>query len=43
MYMKYMIFQVTKRQSSDREDSIPYSNESNDTHASRPAAVTVCK
>jgi hypothetical protein len=38
MYMKYMILQ-----SSDQKYALPYSNECDDTHASRFAAVTICK
>jgi hypothetical protein len=41
--MKYMVLEVTEGQSSDQKDTVPYSDECNDTHASRFADVTVCK
>lgn len=43
MYMKYMILQLTEGQSGDQKNAVPYSNEYNDTHASRFATVAVCK
>jgi len=41
----YEIYDIagSRGQSSDQKNAVPYSNECNDTHASRFAAVTVCK